>query len=87
MSRDLYLIEPTHINVIMGTYEIDSCIRGFHVYTAPSLGDEHECQRERGNSEDPYAVQIARSLSVSDDALLTSAGEGQTAISFCIFLC
>ena len=45
----------------METYEIDSCVRGFHVYKeswAPSLGDEHECQRERGNSEDPYAVAV-----------------------------
>ena len=42
------------------------------MYTAPSLGDEHEYHREQGNSEDPYAVQIARSLFVSDDALLTS---------------
>ena len=61
LSRDLYLLEPTRVNIIMETYEIDSCVRGFHVYKeswAPSLGDEHECQRERGNSEDPYAVAV-----------------------------
>ena len=66
----------------MGMYEIGSCVRGFHVYTAPSLGDEHECQRERGNFEDPYVVQIARSLSVSDNI----SWRRQMAISFCIFL-
>ena len=35
------------------------------MYTAPSLGDEHECQQERGNSEDPYVVQIDLCLSVA----------------------
>ena len=66
-------------------YEIDNCVRGFHVYTALNLGDEHECQQERGNSEDPYAVQIARPLSVSDDVLLTSAGEGRRLSPFASF--
>ena len=33
LSRDLYLLEPTRVNVIMETlYEIDNCVRGFHVY-------------------------------------------------------
>ena len=33
LPRDLYLLESTRVNVIMETsYEIDSCVRGFHVY-------------------------------------------------------
>ena len=44
------------------TYEIDSCVRGFHAYIQGKLGskfgDEHECQRERDNSKDPYAVAV-----------------------------
>ena len=40
---------------------MDSCIRGFHIYKetwTPSLGGEHDCQREQGNPQDPYAVAV-----------------------------
>ena len=36
-------------------------------------------------SEDPHVVQIARSLSVNDDALLTSAGEAKWLSPFASF--
>ena len=45
----------------MNKFEVDSCIRGFHIYKetwTPSLGGEHDCQRERGNPQDPYAVAV-----------------------------
>lgn len=45
--------------------EIDSCIRGYHVYMAtwtPTLGENLVCELELGNvHEDPYAVAVCRS--------------------------
>ena len=46
---------------IMNNFEIDSCVRAFHIYKetwTPSLGDEHDCQCEQGNPQDPYAVAV-----------------------------
>lgn len=38
-----------------------SCVRGYHVYKTiwnPSVGDDFNCEREEGNTEDPYAVAV-----------------------------
>ena len=45
-------------------FQLTSCVRGYHVYKAvwsPSVGEEFQCEREEGNSEDPYAVAIKHS--------------------------
>ena len=30
----------------------------------PSLGNEHDCQRKRGNPQDPYAVAVSYALTL-----------------------
>ena len=43
------------------SYEIESCVRGYHIYKetwTPLVGEEYECRIEPDNSEDPYAVAI-----------------------------
>ena len=45
-------------------FEIESCVRGFHVYGAswsPYVGEILYCVREFGNREDPYAVAVQSS--------------------------
>ena len=42
-------------------FEVESCIRGYHVYGAswtPVIGEVLQCSRELGNREDPYAVAV-----------------------------
>ena len=45
----------------MATFEMETCVRGFHVYKtiweAP-VGEELECRRERGSGVDRYAVAV-----------------------------
>ena len=44
-------------------YTIDCVIRGYHVYKAtwvPSIGDILQCEQERGNVEDMFAVAVKR---------------------------
>ena len=45
----------------MAIHEMETCVRGFHVYTAiweAAVGEELECGREKGNRVDRYAVAI-----------------------------
>ena len=45
----------------MEQFSLSSCVRGYHIYKAiwnPSIGDNFNCEREEGNSEDPYAVAV-----------------------------
>ena len=45
----------------METYEVESCVRGYHIYKTtwnPALGEELDCQREHGNAQDRYAVAV-----------------------------
>ena len=45
-------------------FEVDSCIRGFHVYGAvwkPRIGEILSCSREGGNREDPFAAPVQKS--------------------------
>ena len=44
--------------------EVESCIRGFHVYGAvwkPRNGEILSCSRKGGNREDPFAVPVQKS--------------------------
>ena len=44
-----------------GDFELESCVRGHHVYQCtwiPALGEELQCLRESSNSKDPYAVAV-----------------------------
>ena len=48
----------------MERFCIDSCVRGYHVYSdiwGASVGEELPYEREDGNSADPFAVVIKRS--------------------------
>ena len=45
-------------------FEVESCVRGFHVYGAlwsPRIGENLQCAREPGNREDPFAVAVKNS--------------------------
>ena len=47
----------------MSSYQIESCIRGFHIYEevwTPFTGERLGCTRERSNKEDPFAVAMKR---------------------------
>ena len=49
-------------------FEFSSCVRGYHVYKAiwtPFIGETLLCEPEFGNIEDPYAVKIVDSASVT----------------------
>lgn len=46
---------------------MESCIRGHHVYTdtwSPAAGEGLPCEREGGNTKDPYAVAVMREIAV-----------------------
>ena len=48
-------------------FEVESCIRGFHVYGAvwkPRIGEIFSCSRKGGNREDPFAVAVQKSSPV-----------------------
>ena len=48
---------------VMSTISITSCVRGYHIYKdrwIPTLDKELTCQRECGNTEDPYAVAVLK---------------------------
>ena len=38
------------------TFEVDSCIQGYHVFE--STGEDLNCVQERANTEDSYAVAV-----------------------------
>ena len=51
----------------MAEWEMDSCIRGYHVYQSvwmPVLGEELICHREPFNSVDRYAVCVKKDDSI-----------------------
>ena len=50
-------------HLTMATLEMETCVRGFHVYKAiweATVGEELECGRERGNQVDRYAVAVVK---------------------------
>ena len=49
----------------METFQKESCVRGYHIYKElwdAVVGEELECQRERGNGTDLYAVAVIKTL-------------------------
>ena len=51
----------------METFEVDSCIQGYHVFESiwnPTTGEELNCRRERTNTKDPYTVAVIRRSAV-----------------------
>ena len=48
------------------TFSVNSMIRGYHEYLMiwndPVIGEELRCEREPGNSSDPYAVAVKRGV-------------------------
>jgi len=45
----------------METFQKESCVRGYHIYRElwdAVVGEELECQRERGNATDMYAAAV-----------------------------
>ena len=56
-----------HVNINMATHEVNSCVRGFHVYSdiwTPFVGETLVCEQESGNPNDPYAVAIKKGSEV-----------------------
>ena len=48
-------------------FEVDSCIRGFHIYKdiwSPEVGEVISCERELGNREDPFAVAVKKNSTI-----------------------
>ena len=49
------------------SHEVESCVRGFHVYKdkwTPTIGETLSCELEDGNLFDPYAVAIKKGTNV-----------------------
>ena len=47
----------------MESWQEELCIRGYHIYQelwAAAVGEDLTCQRERGNTADPYAVSVIK---------------------------
>ena len=47
----------------MKEFEINSCVRGYHVYSSIweiSIGEQFECARETLNDSDRYAVAVIK---------------------------
>ena len=45
----------------METFQIESCVRGHHIYKGiwnPSSGEKLTCSREIENTKDPFAVAV-----------------------------
>ena len=57
----------------MATMEMNSCVRGYHVYQSvwtPVIGEELICRREVGNAHDRYAVGIYKQDSNRPETLV-----------------
>ena len=53
----------------METCEVESCIRGYHVFKSiwnPTTREKLNCMQERTNTVDPYAVAVIRRSAVVD---------------------
>ena len=51
----------------METFRQESCVRGYHIYKEhweAAIGEELQCQRERGNAADAYAVSVVKEGSI-----------------------
>ena len=48
---------------LMETFQMESCVRGYHIYKElweATIGENLECQRERDNPSDTYAVAVKK---------------------------
>ena len=51
----------------MAIYELNSCVRGYHVYRKlwkPSIGRKYLCRRDPDNKYDPFAVAVMNNASI-----------------------
>ena len=56
-----------HVRLMMATLEMETCVRGFHIYKAIweiAVGEELECRWVRGNRVDRYAVAVVKDETV-----------------------
>ena len=57
-------IDPSGAScVVYAMFEIQSCVRGHHVYKdiwTPFVGETLSCEREEDNTADPYAVAVKK---------------------------
>ena len=56
-----------HVHLTIVTLEMETCVRGFHVYKAileAAVGEELECGRVRGNRVDRYAMAVVKDETV-----------------------
>ena len=54
----------SHVGQVL---EMETCVRGFHVYKAiweAAFGEKLKCRRERGNRKDCYAVAVVKDEAV-----------------------
>ena len=61
----------------METFEEESCVRGYHTYSAvwvATVGEQLQCAQERRNAKDPFAVAVlnGRYCRLSLSAMLAS---------------
>ena len=66
-----------HVHLTMATLEMETCVRGFHVYKAmweATVGEELECGRERDNRVDRYAVAVVKDKAVVGRVLWKISG-------------
>lgn len=60
-------LSATSYQPAMEIYEVESCIRGHHVFRtvwSPTVGERLNCTWETSNTEDPYAVAVMHSSAV-----------------------
>ena len=56
-----------HVHLTMATLEMETCVRGVHIYKAiweTAVGEELECGRVRGNQVNRYAVAVVKDETV-----------------------
>ena len=57
------MVKQTVALINMETFQMESCVRGYHVYKdlwEAVVGERLECQRERDNPSDTYAVAVKK---------------------------
>ena len=57
------MVKQTVALINMETFQMESCVRGYHVYKdlwEAVVGERLECQREHDNPSDTYAVECRK---------------------------
>ena len=63
MGHTCHSYVPVPTVLVMNRYTIESCVCGYHVYKdiwEARVGEELSCEREIGNSMDPFAVVVVK---------------------------